>query len=290
MAAIPIAQSAPIPVAREAARPGADRIASLPAAGRYATSVLLVVVATSVALSLESQVGDRNLTLIYVLPVIAAAYALGWGPSLLATAAGVLAFDFFFTEPKYSFTIASPADLWAAGLLLVIASVVSAVGAESRRRERVASEAAQRARALQALAHLVIRSGTLTEVTAEAAVALHKIFDAPAVVFMRGMGECRGVASAGLPKLTPSEIAAANWVRSAGIATRAETYPFGASLFDFWPVGGPGPCECVIGVGFAASGRGRPAEADRFAEMVSGYLAAALGRPGGTGAAIGVRS
>jgi K+-sensing histidine kinase KdpD len=280
MAAIPIAQSFPIPAEREAAGPAADTIAALPAAGRYATSLLLVVVATGAALLLEPQVGDRNLTLVYVLPVIAAAYALGWGPSLLATAAGVLAFDFFFTEPKYSLAIASPADLWAAGLLLVIATVVSAVGAESRRRELVASEAAQRARALQALAHLVMRSGTLTEVTAEAAVALHKIFHAPAVVFMRGMGECRGVASAGLPRLTPSEIAAANWVRSAGIATRAEAYPFAESLFDFWPVGGPGPCECVIGVGFASSGRGRPAEADRFAEMVIGYLAAALGRSG----------
>jgi len=80
--------------------------------------------------------------------------------------------------------------------------------------------------------------------------------------------------------LTPSEIAAANWVRSAALATRAEKYPFGTSLFDFWPVGGPGTCECVIGVGFASSGRPRPAEADRFAEIVSGYLAVALERSG----------
>jgi two-component system sensor histidine kinase KdpD len=280
MAAIPIAQSVPFPAARETAGPAADPVTSLPAGARYAVSLVFVAVATGAAQVLESRIGDRNLSLVYVLPVIVAASAFGLGPSLLATAAGVLAFDFFFIEPKYSLAIASPADLWAAGLLLVIATVASAAGAESRRRALAANEAAQRARALQALAHVVVQSGTLTEVVSEAAIALHKIFHAPAVIFIRGMGECRGVASAGMPQLTPSEIAAANWVRSAALATRAEKYPFGTSLFDFWPVGGPGTCECVIGVGFASSGRPRPAEADRFAEIVSGYLAVALERSG----------
>ena len=77
---------------------------------------------------------------IFVLPVVIAATALGWGPSLLAVSTSVLAFDFFFTEPFYSFRIASPSDVWAAALLLVIAAIVSTIAAESRRRYGIYSQ------------------------------------------------------------------------------------------------------------------------------------------------------
>ena len=102
---------------------------SLPRLAQYAAPLLFVALATGFALIVEERVGAPNLTLIFVLPVIGAATAFGWGPSLLATLASVLAFDFFFTEPKYSLVIASPADVWAAGLLLVIATIVSALAA-----------------------------------------------------------------------------------------------------------------------------------------------------------------
>src|SRR5271154_1858389 len=69
---------------------------------QYAVSLLFVAVATGFAFIVERLVGAPNLTLIFVLPVIAAATAFGWGPSLVATVASVLAFDFFFTEPRYS--------------------------------------------------------------------------------------------------------------------------------------------------------------------------------------------
>jgi len=167
---------------REAAGGGAGR---LPRAAQYAVSLLFVVVAIGFAFTVEDRVGGANLTLIFVLPVIAAATLFGWGPSLLSTLASVLAFDFFFTEPKYSFVIASASDAWAAGLLLVIATVVSAVAAESRRRQLVAQQAAEQAQALQTLAHVVIQGRPHPEILAAAATALNEIFCAPSVIFMQ---------------------------------------------------------------------------------------------------------
>ena len=251
---------------------------SLPAVGQYAASLIFVAVATGFGFSLEPLMGAANLTLVFVLPVMAAATLFGWGPSLVATGASVLAFDFFFTEPRYSLVIARPADLWAAGLLLVIAASVSTIAAESRRRERAARWSAEQARALQTLAHLVIHSAPTSEVLPAAAATLHQIFRSPSVIFIQLAGALRPLASAGGGKITQAEEEAASGVVEAGVRVRAETYPYHKSSFDFWPVKTPEGRACVIGVSFVQAGRSRPVEPDRFIEIVAAYLTTALER------------
>ncbi|MDB5428080.1 MAG: hypothetical protein JWR43_2055 [Phenylobacterium sp.] len=252
----------------------------LPLAARYGASLLFVVLATGLAFIVEHLISAPNLTLIFVLPVVAAATFFGWGPSLAAVVAGVLAFDFFFTKPFNSFRIASPSDLWAAGLLLVIAAAVSTLAAESRRRALEAREAAEQAQALQTLAHVVIQARPQSEILEAAASALNRIFHAPSVIFMGEAGAVRPVASAGGPKITSAEEEAANGALETRLPVRAETYPFDQSQFDFWPVATPKAFSCVIGVDFTRSGRGRPAAPERFVEIVGAYLATAFGGSG----------
>jgi K+-sensing histidine kinase KdpD len=255
--------------------------APLPRVARYGASLLFVAVATAVAVIVEHSVAAPNLTLIFVLPVIAAATSFGWGPSLLATAASVLAFDFFFTEPRYSLAITSPSDIWAAALLLVIAVIVSAVAAQSRRRERAARQAAEQAGALQTLANVVIHSASRPEIAAAAATALSRIFGAPSVIFLQGADGLSPVASAGDAKITPAETAAAQGALDLRAHTHAEAYPYPNATFDFWPVATRQHHGCVIGVAFIPLARPRPAAPDRFIEIVSAYLAVALEREGG---------
>ncbi|MDB5479915.1 MAG: hypothetical protein JWO83_968 [Caulobacteraceae bacterium] len=250
----------------------------MPAAAQYGASLLFVAVATGCGFILEPLIGAANLTLVFVLPVMAAATSFGWGQSVVATVASVLAFDFFFTEPRYSLVIARPADLWAAGLLLVIAAGVSTIAAESRRRERAARWAAEQAEALQGLAHLVIHSGPTPEILNAAAGALHQIFRAPSVIFIQLAGALRPVASAGGARITPAEEEAARGALESHLRVRADTYPYHKSAFDFWPVEAPGGRACVIGVGFVQAGRSRPAAPERFIEIVAAYLTTALER------------
>src|SRR6185437_872839 len=114
---------------------------SLPLIAQYGLALVFVALATGLALLVQHLISAPNVTLIYVLPVIISAALFDWGPSLLAVAVGVIAFDFFFTEPYYSFTMTNPSEIWAAVLLLVIASIVSSVAAQSRRRAMEAREA-----------------------------------------------------------------------------------------------------------------------------------------------------
>ena len=248
----------------------------LPLVARYGAALLLVALATLLAFVVDHVIAAPNLTLIFVLPVVIAATALGWGPALLAVSTSVLAFDFFFTEPFYSFRIASPSDVWAAALLLVTAAIVSTIAAESRRRAVAAQRAAEQAQALQALAHVVIESRPQSEVVEAAATALSKIFRAPAAVFMQRGSAFAPVATAGGGKVTSAEAEAAKGSLDSRLAVRAETYPYDQSTYDFWPVATPKDRSCVIGVSFGQSGRDRPASPERFVEIVSAYLAAAF--------------
>ena len=247
----------------------------LPLYTQYAAALLLVAAATVLAFAVQRLIAAPNLTLIFVLPVVIAATSFGWGPSLAAAVAGVLSFDFFFTEPKLSFAIASPTDVWAAVVLFIIAALVSAVAAQSRRQALEAQLAAQQALALQALAHVVIDGRPPREVEQAAATALGRIFHAPAVVFAVVEGKLDIAAQAGGAVIATPEEEAARGAAESRVAMRAHAYPFEASRFDFWPL----PTHegaYVLGVDFTKSRNERPEGPERFVEVVGAYLAAAV--------------
>lgn len=243
---------------------------------QYAVAVLLVAAATLLAFVVENLIAAPNLTMIFVLPVIIAGVAFGWGPSLAAVILGVLAFDFFFTVPYFSFRIATPSDIWAAGLLLVVAAITTTVAAQSRRRAVEAVLAAERAEALQKLAQVVIAAKPRPEILQAAAGALHRIFEAPAVIFLREGGALRPAATAGGPQINPADEAAAEAALADRLHVRAETYPFDQSAFEYWPVAAPFESGCVIGVAFKNAASERPERPERFVDVVSAYLAVAL--------------
>lgn len=253
-----------------------SRPARMGKAAQYGITLLLVAVATLLAFVVEHIIAAPNLTLIFVLPVVVAATFFGWGPALAAAVAGVLAFDFFFTQPYYSLRISSPSDLWAAALLLVIAAIVSTVAAESRRRAIESRRAAERAGALQALAHAVIEGRPRREVVSAAASALQRIFKAPALVFVEDGGTLSAEAVAGGAELTRAVEDAARGALANHVHTRGETYPYDQSPFDLWPVAAPDRCRLVVGVDFAHGEEDRPRTPEQFVDVVAGYLAAAL--------------
>jgi two-component system sensor histidine kinase KdpD len=75
-------------------RPAAPR--SLPLIAQYGLALVFVALATGLAFLVQHLISAPNVALIYVLPVIISATLFGWGPSLLAVAVGVIAFDFLF--------------------------------------------------------------------------------------------------------------------------------------------------------------------------------------------------
>lgn len=260
-------------------RPPADSAGSLdrlPAPLHYLLSLVAVALTAAVGLSVQGVIATPNLTLVFVLPVMVAAMMFGWGPSLVAAVASALAFDVFFTEPKYSLRISSPADLWATGLLLLIGAIVSALAAEARRRALDVRRTATQAEALQGLAHAVIVGAPRQQILELAAAALSTIFGAPAMVLRVRDGQMAVLAAAGGAAANTVEMDAAKTAIDAGAATRAATYPTETARFDFWPVVLAGGEALAVGVDFSRDPDARPADAKPHVEAVCGYLAAAF--------------
>jgi len=255
-------------------RPAAPPL--LPAFAQYGLALMFVALATGLAFSVQYLISAPNVTLIYVLPVIISATLFGWGPSLLAVAVGVVAFDFFFTEPYYSLTMTNPSEISAAVLLFVIASIVTSVAAQSRRRAIEAREAAERAQALQTLAHTVIEGRSQSQILHAAATALHRIFRAPAAILMQRENRIEAVATAGSAQITEADREAARGALASHENTRGDTYPYVGAYFDFWPISTPAGCNCVLGVDFVRAARERPRSPEQITDVIAAYVAAAL--------------
>ena len=247
-----------------------------PAVG-YGLSLLFVGAAIVMAFVVEHIVPTPNLSLVFVVPVIIAALSFGWGPSLLSAVLSVGLMDFLFVEPRMSLRVASPADLWSLGLLLVVAAIASMVGSQSRGRAVAAHKAARQAEALQTLAHGVITAEPHVILVKMAAGALGDIFNAPAVILEEKAGKLWPAASSGAAHLSQADTEAAHWALANGQPTRGETYPFHQSEFDFWPVQSAGPRRLVLGVKLTGHADGRPEVPDRHIELVAAYLTAAGG-------------
>lgn len=72
-----------------------------------------------------SYIHIENISMLYLIVVMAAAIAFGPGPAIVASIAAFLTFDWFFVEPFFSITVSDPAE-WLALLLLLLTGMVTA--------------------------------------------------------------------------------------------------------------------------------------------------------------------
>lgn len=254
----------------------ADR--PLPRGAQYALILALVAAASLAAVLFEARTGAPNLSLVFVLPVVVAAAAFGWGPSLFAAVAGVLAFNFFLIEPRYTFHVAESSNVWALVLLSAVATIVSVIAAESRRRAVGARRAADQAIALQALARTLVGAVERDAIAQASAEALARLFGAAAAVVVETDAGLELAGLAGTAGISPADEEAARWAIAARIPSRADSYPADGSTFDFWPVISAGRRGAAIGVRLSALPGGRPEAAEALVEIVAGHLSVALSR------------
>ncbi len=98
---------------------------------RYLRSVLLVGATSLLSVPVHRFVSPSNLVMLYLAAVVIAAIYLGRGPAALTAVLGVLAFDFFFVQPRLSFTVANTEYLLTFLGLLVVGLVISTLAARS---------------------------------------------------------------------------------------------------------------------------------------------------------------
>ncbi|MHB1160708.1 MAG: ATP-binding protein [Chloroflexota bacterium] len=104
-------------------------------------AALATVAVVSVGLgALANQLHITNLSMLYLIPVLAVATAFGSGPAVAASVAAFLTFNWFFIEPLHTFVVADP-EQWLALLLFLLTAVIPGqLAAGQRHRARQAEQ------------------------------------------------------------------------------------------------------------------------------------------------------
>jgi len=118
------------------ARASSDGRARLP---RYAAALGLVTLATSIGALGRGHLSEPDLVLLYLLVVVIAAARFGRGPSLLAATLAVLAFDFFFIPPYFTFLVTEKRYVLTFAIMLVVSLLTSGLSLRVRTEERRSS-------------------------------------------------------------------------------------------------------------------------------------------------------
>ncbi|RFA08572.1 histidine kinase [Subtercola boreus] len=112
---------------------------------------------TWLLVSLRSDESITSDVLTYQLLVVVVALVGGFGPALFAALLSGLTLDYFFVEPIYTITVAEPVHLFALGLYVLNAVLVSVVVDQAARRSRAAARATGESELLATVAGSVVR-------------------------------------------------------------------------------------------------------------------------------------
>jgi two-component system, OmpR family, sensor histidine kinase KdpD len=98
----------------------------------YVVTTLLVLLAIPLGIGLHTVLGITNVALVFLTAILIGAVLHGLGPSLFACVAAMLAYNFFFLPPLYTFTIADPENVVALFFFAVVALIASNLAARVR--------------------------------------------------------------------------------------------------------------------------------------------------------------
>jgi two-component system sensor histidine kinase KdpD len=200
----------------------------------YIFALLAVGTAVSVSELLWPWIGTQNTDLVFLTAIVVTAVRFGLGPSLLASVASALCYNFFFTEPYYTFSIADPRNVVAVVFFTIVAVVVSNVAARARTLAVTAMARAKTTESLYVFSRKLAGVGTLDDVLWATAYQTALMLKVRVVLLLPDNGSI--AVKAGYPPedvLDKADLAAANWAwehdRAAGRGS--DTLPGAKRLF-----------------------------------------------------------
>jgi two-component system sensor histidine kinase KdpD len=218
-------------MASEHGQPGYGQRAVGSAQGRwrawrgYLAASALVAAATLIGWPVHLWVEPTNLVMLYLTVVVVAALYLGRGPAILASVAGVLAFDFFMVPPRLTLAVADTQYALTFAGLLVVGLVVSALAARAREEVETSRRREQQVAALYALSRDLAGTSSLEGVVEAVVAHARGTFGRMAAVLLPGTEGLEPVAAGVGPELGPEDLALASWVlqhrTAAGEGTQA---------------------------------------------------------------------
>jgi two-component system sensor histidine kinase KdpD len=203
------------------------------------TGGVVALAATAICTALAWYVFGReqlaDVVMVYLLGVVVVSMRYGYAPSLLAAVLGVVAFDFFFIPPYYSFAVSDLRHIVTFAVMFLVAVVISHLTKRIRDQADSARGSEHRTASLYAISRELGLAASRDLLLAAADRHLREVFGARVAVLLPGSDGMLDAALAepGTLDDADKDKGVAEWVwlhqRPAGIGT--DTLPSARALF-----------------------------------------------------------
>jgi two-component system sensor histidine kinase KdpD len=200
--------------------------------GGVLASLAVVVLSTVVDWVVFGHGELADVVMVYLLGVVLVSMRFGRGPSLLAAVSSVLALDFFFIPPYFSFAVSDLRHVITFAVMFLVALVISHLTNRIREQADAARESQARTASLYAVSRELGAAGSRDVLLRIAARHLRDVFASKVAVFLPGDD---GMLHAALADeaVEDKDIGVAEWVwlhqQAAGLTT--DTLPSARALF-----------------------------------------------------------
>lgn len=260
-----------------------DRPSSGPVGVRwrsYWASLLITALCTGVAALMYPYFALTNLVMVYLLGATVAALRLGRGPASATSIANVIAFDFFFVPPRFSFVVSDFEYLITFSVMLVVALLIANLVANVRAQTRVAGARERRTSSLYAMSRELAATRSFANLTGVAIKHVAETFASEAVVLMpdaKGrLHHPPGAAPSGA--LAGADLSVAQWVFDHGQPAGLGTDTLPAAPAQYLPLTGTRRTLGVVAVRPTQRRRLLLPEQRHLLETFAGQIALAVER------------
>jgi two-component system, OmpR family, sensor histidine kinase KdpD len=153
---------------------------------RYLLAVAATVAATAVCSLLYRffpQLAQANMVMVYLLSSALVAVHGGRRAAVLSAVLGVLAFDFMFVPPRYSFAVSDVQYLLTFAIMLSVALIIGNLNASVRLQARVAGHRERRTALLYAMTRQLAQTRGRDEMASVAVSHVSQVFASRSVIF-----------------------------------------------------------------------------------------------------------
>lgn len=220
---------------------------AVPRARDLAAALVTASIATGVAGAAGDLISESDVIMLYVAAVTVTAFRARLAAGLLSAVLCSLAFNFFFTQPRFTLYV-DDSRYWLTFVLLGgVGALVSVLA--SRLREHAAAVVRREAQTedLFRLTRQLSRCATPDEVARVGADYLHRLAGGPTAVWLPGEPDLRLVASVGTMPEDEVERVVARWTSLHGVSAGAGTQTLVGAKGQYHPLAPPGTTGGVVG-------------------------------------------
>ena len=205
---------------------------------RYAWSTLAVAVTIGIAWIFNATMSHTlgSVGMLFLLPVLLSAVSFGLRPALFTSFVSVMAYNFFFLPPLYTFTIADPNNLVSFGVLLLVAITTGNLTSRVRVQADLAAARAEIASELYRFTGKLAGIARLDDILWAAAFQISSMLKTNIVILLPDPATKHPEIRVGYPpedELDAQDMAAATWSWEKGKAAgrSSDTLPGTKRLF-----------------------------------------------------------